>query len=66
MAADENVQNYSVVMVVTNFIVVIILQYLHVLNHDVVCLKLILYVNYISIKLGEKKERKCSCLPSFG
>lgn len=42
--------------VLMNLIVVIISQYIEIANHHIVELKLIQYVNYISIKLGKKEH----------
>lgn len=41
-------------MAINKYIVVIILQHIHISNHYIVCLKEIqcVYVNYISIKWG--------------
>lgn len=42
--------------VLTNFITVTISQYVHVSNNHIVHLQPTKYVNYISIKLGEKEK----------
>ena len=39
-------------------IIVIILQYVQIANHYVVHLKLILYINYTSIKKKQKQKNK--------
>ena len=52
----------EVMDVLTNLFVVIILQYIRASNHHVVHLKrTVLYVNYISKKLGKKKTSMASC-----
>ena len=43
---------------VTTFIVVITLQYKHILDHCVVYMKLMLYVNYMFLKKNKKKVNK--------
>lgn len=51
--------------VLTNLIVVNISKYIHISNHHVVHLKLtVLYVNYISIKLG-KKHTNCTIVIQY-
>ena len=42
----QNIYNVNI----NRLIVVIILQYIHILSHYAMPLKLILYVNYISVK----------------
>ena len=47
-------------MVLTNLIVVIIWQYIHVLNHHVVHLKLACYMSIVSqYKAGKKMQGIC-------
>ena len=41
-----------------NLIVIIILQFIQISNLNVIYLKLTLYVNNISVKLGKKKGEK--------
>ena len=50
--------------VLTNLIVIIVLQYIHISNHYTVHLKLTqYYVNYISVKLGRKTRTfKSNCI----
>lgn len=44
--------------VLANLIVIIILQFIQISNLHVIYLKLTLYVNNISVKLGKKKGEK--------
>ena len=54
----QTLQLYDVMEVLTNLIVVIILQYVFVSNHHIIHLKLTqCHVNYISIKLKEKLKK---------